>query len=81
MGTAARILYRSCFGHLGHSSGFYAYVKSVAPDCSFMHCMIHDETLASRSLGSELMKMQRHVIKLISTVKSSALNTLMFRYF
>ena len=46
-----------------------------------MHCMIHYETLASKTLGPELMKMQRHVIKLINTVKSSALNTRLFRLF
>ena len=75
-------LHEHCTGDasamLGHSSGVYAYVKSVAPDCTFMHCMIHHETLASMTLGPELMKMQRHLIKLINTVKSSALNTCLF---
>ena len=32
---------------LGHSSGFHAHVKKVSPDCTFMHCMIHCEALAS----------------------------------
>ena len=55
--------------------------KSVAPDCTFMHCTIHHENLASKTLAPELMKMQRHVIKLINTVKSSALKTRLFRRF
>ena len=66
---------------LDHISGVYAYIQSVAPDCTFMHYMIHHEMLASNTLGPELMKMKRHVIKLINTVKSSALNTRLFRRF
>ena len=66
---------------LCHSSGFYAYVMSIAPDCMLMHCMIHYAILASKTLGPELMKMQRHVIKLINTVRSSTLNTCLFRRF
>ena len=53
----------------GHSSGVYGYVKSIAPDCTFMHCMRHHEALPSRTLGPGMMKMQRHVIKLVSTKK------------
>ena len=64
---------------LCHSSGFYAYVMSIAPDCMFMHCMIHHEILASKTLGYELMKIQRHVIKLINTVRSSTLSIRLFR--
>ena len=66
---------------LCHSSGFYAYVMSIAPDCMLMHCVIHHEILTSKTLGHELMKMQRHVIKLINTVRSSTLNTCLFRRF
>ena len=55
--------------------------KSVAPDCTFMHCTIHHENLASMTFAPELMKMQRHVIMLINTVKSSALKTCLFRRF
>jgi len=41
---------------LGHSSGLHTYVKKVSPDCMFMHCMMHREVLASKTLGPELMK-------------------------
>ena len=66
---------------LGHSSGFHANVKKVAPGCTLMHCMIHREALASKTLGPELTKMLKQVIKLVNTVKSSALNTRLFRRF
>ena len=66
---------------LGHSSGLHAYVEKVSPDCMFMHCMIHREALASKTLGSELMKVLKQVVKLVNAVKSSALNTRLFRRF
>ena len=46
-----------------------------------MHCTIHHENLASKTLPPELMKIQRHVIKLINRVKTSALKTRLFRRF
>ena len=66
---------------LGHSSGFYAHVKKVSPLCTFMHCMIHGEALASKTLGPDLTAVLRQVIKLVNTVKSSALNARLFRRF
>ena len=66
---------------LGHSSGFYAHVKKVSPICTFMYCMIHREALASKTLGPDLKEVLRQVIILINTVKSSALNTRLFRLF
>ena len=63
---------------LGHNSGFHAHVKTVSPDCTFMHCMIHREALASKTLGPDLTKVLKKVIKLVNTVKSSALNTRLF---
>ena len=66
---------------LGHSSGFHAHVKKVSPDCTLMHCMIHREALASKTLGPDLTEVLRQVIKLVNTVKSSALYTRLFRRF
>ena len=42
---------------------------------------MHHENLASKTLPPELMNMQKHVIKLINTIKSSALKTRLFRRF
>ena len=36
---------------LGYTLEFHAQVKKVSSDCTFMHCMIHHETLASKTLG------------------------------
>ena len=66
---------------LGHSSGVHSHVKKVSPACTFMHCMIHREALASKTLGPDLTEVLRQVIKLVNIVKSSALNTRLFRHF
>ena len=66
---------------LGHSLGFRAHIKEVSPDCTSMHCMIHREALASKTLGPDLTAVFRQVIKLINMVKSSAMNTRLFRRF
>ena len=64
---------------LGHHSGFQARVRAVAPKCSFVHCMIHRGALASRTLLPELHAVLKNVIKLVNYIKSSALNTRLFR--
>ena len=56
---------------LGHSLGFRAHVKEVSPDCISIHCMIHREALASKTLGPDLTAVLRQVIKLVNMVKSS----------
>ena len=66
---------------LGHSSGFHAHVKKVSPFCTFMRCVIHREALASKTLGPNLTELLRQIIKLNNAVKSSALNTRLFRRF
>ena len=66
---------------LGHSSRFQTYVKKIAPDCTFMHSMILHEAMASKTLGSELKKVVKHLIKLINTVRFCTLNTRLFSCF
>ena len=41
--------------------------------------MIHDEALASKTLELELMKVLKRAIKLVNTIKSSALSTRLLR--
>ncbi|XP_070399390.1 SCAN domain-containing protein 3-like [Nothobranchius furzeri] len=38
----------------GRLSGLTARIKEVAPECEFMHCIIHREMLASRKMPPEL---------------------------
>ena len=66
---------------LGHSSGFHAHVLEVFPDCTFMHCMIRLQALASKTLRPDFTVVLRQVTNLVDTVKSSALNTRLFRHF
>jgi len=66
---------------LGHSSRLHAYAKKVSPDCIFVHCLSHCKTLAQKTLGPELVKVLKQVIKLFNAVKSSVLNTCFIQHF
>ena len=64
---------------LGHKSGFQGRVRCVAPECTFVHCMLHREALAAKTMPHQLRKVLKQVIKLANFVKGSALNTRLFR--
>ena len=62
----------------GRNSGFQALVK-VSPDVIANHCMIHREALAAKTLLDPLNNVLKDVVKVVNYVKSSALNTRLFR--
>ena len=64
---------------LANRSGFRARVKAVNPDTKHTHCMIHRYALASKTLPSELKATLDDVINMVNFIKSSALNTRLFR--
>ena len=66
---------------LGVRSGFKAKLLEVAPQTSMVHCMIHREALASRTLPETLQSVLSEVVKMVNHIKSSALNTRLFRLF
>lgn len=66
---------------LGKHSGFNAKLARIAPNLTVVHCMIHREALASRTMPENLMKILSEVIKIVNFIKSSALNTRLFRLF
>ena len=66
---------------LGKHSGFKAKLLEVAPYAFMIHCMIHREALAARTMPESLMNVFLQLIKIVNHIKSSALNTWLFRLF
>ena len=66
---------------LGNHSGFKAKLQQVAPYAFMIHCMIHREALAFRTMPESLKNVFLQVIKIVNHMKSSALNTRLFRLF
>ncbi|KAI6659873.1 SCAN domain-containing protein 3-like [Oopsacas minuta] len=64
---------------LGSHSGFQTRVRQFVPDVITNHCMIHREALAAKTLSASLNVILQEVIKIVNFVKSSALNTRLFR--
>ena len=50
-------------------SGFAKKVKERAPDATSVHCMIHRQALASRTLPSDLQSTLNIAIKMVNFVK------------
>ena len=61
---------------LGSQSGF---VTSYTKSAKCIHCMIHRQALASKTLPSELQDTLNTMIKTVNSVKGSALNTRLFK--
>lgn len=64
---------------LGSRSGFVTLVKQKNPSVVAIHCMIHREALVSKTLPEPLKSVLKHAIKTVNCIKSSALNTRLFR--
>ena len=66
-------------GMLGSKSGFATLVKKKNPDITNIHCMIHREALASKTLPINMKSVLQTLIKMVNFIKKSALNTRVFR--
>ena len=64
---------------LGHKSKFKDHVIAVAPNVTFVHCFIHRFALCAKVLPQNMLSCLNQVIKLINFVKTSALNTRLFK--
>ncbi|XP_063889743.1 protein FAM200C-like [Scylla paramamosain] len=64
---------------LGSQSGFVTRVIQKATNAIPLHCMIHRQALASKTLPSELQNTLNTIIKTVHFVKGSALNTRLFK--
>uniref|UniRef100_UPI00358EFF60 zinc finger BED domain-containing protein 5-like n=1 Tax=Myxine glutinosa TaxID=7769 RepID=UPI00358EFF60 len=63
----------------GAKSGSQALVRSLSPGIIAVHCLIHRQALASKTLPSLLQEVLEQVIKIVNYVKSSALNSRLFK--
>jgi hypothetical protein len=66
---------------LGSKSGFQTLIKQKAPDAKGLHCMIHRYALASKTLPESFTEVLNGVIKVDNHIKSSALNSRLFKEF
>ena len=66
---------------LGARSGFAKLVRDLTPEATSVHCMIHRQALASRTLPLDLGSTLNAFIKMVNYVKRSALNTRLFSRF
>ena len=64
---------------LGHKSGFKAHVTAVAPNVTFVYCFIHRFALCAKVLSQNMLSCLNRVIKIVNFVKTSALNTCLFK--
>jgi DNA-binding Xre family transcriptional regulator len=64
---------------LGSRSGLATLVKEKNRKVLTTHCIIHRQALASKTLAEELQYTLKQVIKLVNTIKTSALNTRIFK--
>ena len=64
---------------LGYRSGFRSRVIAVNSTAKHLHCMIHRHALASKTLPPELKEVLDDVVSMVNAIKSSALNTRLFR--
>ncbi|XP_068209307.1 zinc finger BED domain-containing protein 5-like [Palaemon carinicauda] len=64
---------------LGRKSCFQAHVKAVAPNATAVHCFIHRFALCAKVLPPKLLSCLNRVIRINNYVKTSALNTRLFK--
>lgn len=64
---------------LGSRSGFISIAKEKNPALIGSHCMIHRQALASKTLPEKLNIALKVAIRVVNLIKSSAVNTRLFR--
>ena len=63
---------------LGCRSGFQWYFKAVLPNVTSVHYFIYSFSLSTKMLPAQLLACLKQVMKMINSVKASALNTRLF---
>nr|XP_047128377.1 SCAN domain-containing protein 3-like [Hydra vulgaris] len=66
---------------MGCKSGLQTRVKEIAPNVVGVHCFIHRQALATKTLPGSLKTVFNQLVKLVNYIKSSALNTRLFTKF
>ena len=63
----------------GKHNGFVAKLKKVAPHIMTIHCIIHRQHLAAKSLNNDMEEALKVTISAISFVKANALHDRLFQ--
>ncbi|XP_065639505.1 zinc finger BED domain-containing protein 5-like [Hydra vulgaris] len=66
---------------MGCKSGLQTRVKEIAQNVVGVHCFIHRQALATKTLPGSLKTVFNQLVKLVNYIKSSALNTRLFTKF
>nr|XP_047141519.1 zinc finger BED domain-containing protein 5-like [Hydra vulgaris] len=66
---------------MGCKSELQTRVKEIAPNVVGVHCFIHRQALATKTLPGSLKTVFNQLIKLVNYIKSSAFNTRLFTKF
>ena len=64
---------------LGAPQGFTAWVKQVNPNVQVVYCLPHCENLAAQHLSLELSIVMQEVVAVVNFIKSSAVNSHLFK--
>lgn len=80
------ILWENCVGvcsdgaraMIGKYSGLLARIKEIAPNVTWVHCIIHREALASKNLSEDLKLVLDTAVKIINFIKARPMNSRIF---
>ena len=61
--------------------GFVSRMKAVAPHISHVHCIVHRQHLAAKSIGGDMKESLNDAIHAINFVKANSLNDRLFIQF
>ncbi|KAK4879275.1 hypothetical protein RN001_007421 [Aquatica leii] len=62
----------------GSKSGFITRLKALMPDAVWMHCFLHRQALAAKTLPQEYNEVLNVIIKTVHSIKGKALQTRLF---
>ena len=65
----------------GKVKGFVSRMKAVAPHISHVHCIVHRQHLAAKSVGGDMEEALNAAIHAINFVKANSLNDRLFMQF
>nr|XP_022909864.1 protein FAM200A-like [Onthophagus taurus] len=63
----------------GAKSGFIARLKEQMPNACWMHCFLHRQALAAKTLPQEYSQVLNIIINIVNSIKGKALQTRLFR--
>ncbi|KAK5648664.1 hypothetical protein RI129_003556 [Pyrocoelia pectoralis] len=62
----------------GSKSGFITTLKELMPNACWMHCFLHRQALAAKTLPQEYNQVLNIIIKIVNSIKGKSLQTRLF---